>query len=70
MSPLACSIIWGKLIPVIHELVGQYKSSREIADQLLISERTVNNHRMNITRKLELTGKNSLLRFAIEQAGP
>jgi DNA-binding NarL/FixJ family response regulator len=53
----------------ILQLVGQYKSSKEIADQLFISERTVNNHRMNMTRKLELTGKNSLLRFAIENVG-
>ena len=59
LTPAECQIL---------RLVGQYKSSREIADQLSISERTVNNHRMNMARKLDLTGKNSLLRFAIEQA--
>jgi two-component system, NarL family, response regulator DegU len=50
----------------ILQLVAAYKSSREIAEELFISEKTVFNHRMNISRKLNLTGKNSLLRFAIE----
>lgn len=48
-------------------MVGNYKSTKAIADQLCISEKTVSNHRMNILKKLNLTGKNSLLRFAIEQ---
>ncbi|MDF2851412.1 response regulator transcription factor [Sphingobacterium multivorum] len=51
----------------ILKLVGSYKSTKAIADELFISEKTVSNHRMNILRKLNLTGKNSLLRFAIEQ---
>lgn len=50
----------------ILEKVAQYKSTKEIADELFISEKTVSNHRMNITKKLNLSGKNSLLRFAIE----
>lgn len=50
----------------ILEKVAQYKSTKEIADELYISEKTVSNHRMNISRKLNLSGKNSLLRFAIE----
>lgn len=53
----------------IIRLVAQYKSSQEIADLLFISEKTVSNHRLNITRKLNLTGKNALLRFAIENLG-
>lgn len=53
----------------IFRLVAGYKSSKEIADALFVSERTVNNHRMNMTRKLGLKGKNSLLRFAIEHGG-
>ncbi|MEQ7801940.1 response regulator transcription factor [Pedobacter sp. ASV1-7] len=51
----------------ILKLVGSYKSTRDIADELYISEKTVSNHRMNILKKLNLSGKNSLLRFAIEQ---
>lgn len=50
----------------IVQLISQYKSTREIAEDLYISEKTVSNHRMNIARKLNLSGKNSLLRFAIE----
>jgi DNA-binding NarL/FixJ family response regulator len=50
----------------ILKLVAAYKSSKEIAEELCISEKTVFNHRMNISKKLNLTGKNSLLRFAIE----
>ena len=48
------------------ELVAQYKSSKEIADELFISEKTVFNHRANMALKLNLSGKNSLLRFALE----
>lgn len=53
----------------ILQMIAMYKSSREIADELYISEKTVSNHRMNISRKLNLTGKNSLLRFVIEHLG-
>jgi two-component system, NarL family, response regulator DegU len=53
----------------ILQLVAAYKSSKEIAEELFISEKTVFNHRMNISKKLNLTGKNSLLRFAIEHHG-
>jgi two-component system, NarL family, response regulator DegU len=49
----------------ILEMIASYKTSREIADELFISEKTVFNHRMNISKKLNITGKNSLLRFAI-----
>jgi DNA-binding NarL/FixJ family response regulator len=51
----------------ILNMVALYKSTKEIAEELHISEKTVSNHRMNITRKLNLTGKNSLLRFATEK---
>jgi two-component system, NarL family, response regulator DegU len=52
----------------ILKMVAEYKSSKEIADELFISEKTVFNHRMNISKKLNLTGKNSLLRFAVEHS--
>lgn len=48
------------------QMIATYKSTREIADELFISEKTVSNHRMNISKKLQLSGKNSLLRFAIQ----
>ncbi|MCF0062809.1 response regulator transcription factor [Dyadobacter chenwenxiniae] len=50
----------------IIRMIAAYKSSREIADELFISEKTVFNHRMNISKKLNITGKNSLLRFALD----
>lgn len=49
------------------QMVAAFKSSREIAEELFISEKTVSNHRMNITAKLQLSGKNSLLRFGIAE---
>lgn len=49
------------------DLVADYHSSREIADLLNISIRTVDNHRAHILRKLGLRGSHALLRFAREQ---
>jgi DNA-binding NarL/FixJ family response regulator len=46
--------------------VSQCKTSKEIADSLKISYRTVETHRTNITTKLNLHGPNSLLKFALE----
>lgn len=40
--------------------------SRDIAEHLFISIRTVENHRSNIGSKLDLRGNNSLLKFALE----
>ena len=48
------------------KLISQKKSSKEIADELSISLRTVETHRSNMCTKLELTGTNSLLKFALE----
>jgi DNA-binding NarL/FixJ family response regulator len=47
----------------IARLVGQFKTSREIAEELGISVRTVQNHRSHISEKLGLNGNNALLRF-------
>jgi DNA-binding NarL/FixJ family response regulator len=44
--------------------IAEFKSSKEIADELGISHRTVENHRTNIARKLELVGTHALSRFA------
>ncbi len=45
--------------------VAENKTSREIAEKLFISIRTVQNHRNNICKKLNLKGYNKLLQFAI-----
>jgi DNA-binding NarL/FixJ family response regulator len=47
-------------------LIADNKTSREIADELFISVRTVENHRANICQKLELHGAHALLKFALE----
>ena len=50
----------------ILKLIGQNKTSKEIAEELYVSIRTVQNHRNNIAQKLELKGHHKLLQFAIE----
>jgi DNA-binding NarL/FixJ family response regulator len=50
----------------IVRLIAHKKTSKEIADELCISPRTVDNHRNNICRKLDLHGINALLKFALE----
>ena len=50
----------------ILKLIAEWKSTKEIAEQLFISERTVSNHRNHICEKLNLKGANRLVRFAIE----
>jgi DNA-binding NarL/FixJ family response regulator len=46
-------------------LISVGKTTKEIADELFISPRTVDHHRANISAKLDLKGKNALLTFAI-----
>jgi DNA-binding NarL/FixJ family response regulator len=50
----------------ILRLIVENKTSKEISEALSISVRTVDNHRLNICRKLNLHGTNALLRFALE----
>lgn len=47
------------------KLVAKAKNNQQIADELFISLRTVENHRSNICAKLGLDGKNSLLVYAL-----
>ena len=46
--------------------IAENKTSKQIADELNISYRTVQNHRAHITGKLGLRGYNKLLQFALE----
>ena len=51
----------------ILSLIADEKSSKTIAELLFIAEKTVENHRSNIIRKLGLSNtKNALLIWAIE----
>jgi two-component system, NarL family, response regulator DegU len=47
-------------------LIADYKTSREIADELSISVRTVENHRSNISGKVGVTGSHALFKFAMQ----
>ena len=47
-------------------LIAQSKTSRQIAERLAISPRTVERHRYNICQKMHLTGSYSLMRFAVD----
>jgi DNA-binding NarL/FixJ family response regulator len=58
-----------KMEKIILLLVADNKTTREIADELFISYKTVENHRANIARKLNLHGSHSLLKFAISNKG-
>lgn len=51
----------------ILKLVGLGKSSQEIANEVFISKSTVDTHRKNILKKIQLYGKTDLIRFAIER---
>lgn len=48
------------------KLISQDKSTKEIAEELFVSHRTIDSHRSNITQKLKLQGHNALLRYALE----
>lgn len=45
--------------------IADEKTSRQIADELFISIRTVDRHRANICLKLNLRGTNALIKFAV-----
>jgi DNA-binding NarL/FixJ family response regulator len=50
----------------ILKLIASDKTSKEIAEALGLSPRTVENHRTNMSAKLGLQGSHSLLKFAFE----
>ena len=47
-------------------LIARNHTSKEIAQQLSLSLRTIQNHRLNICKKLGISGPNALLKTAIE----
>ena len=47
-------------------MLADYKTSKQIADELFINSRTVDNHRANICAKLGLRGSHALMKFAVE----
>ncbi len=49
--------------------LAQGQSSKHIANQLDLSVRTVESHRQNIRRKLNLAGQAELIKYAVEHGG-
>ncbi len=50
----------------VFQLIGEAKSNREIGEQLHLSPKTVETHRMSLARKLKLKSAAELLRFALQ----
>jgi len=50
----------------VFKLIVENMTSREIAEALFVSYRTVQNHRFNICQKLGFKGHNKLLQYALE----
>ncbi len=48
------------------KLLADNLTSREIAEKLFVTPRTVENHRLHMSQKLEIKGHNKLLEFALK----
>ena len=48
------------------QLLADYKTNKDIAQEMFLSYRTVENHRANICQKLDLSGTHALVKFAVE----
>ena len=55
-----------KMEQKIIKLIADDYTTKTIAKKLFISPKTVEHHRSNICKKLNLSGKNALLRFVLE----
>ncbi|RXR31352.1 response regulator transcription factor [Flavobacterium piscinae] len=60
-------ILLSKREKEILQLIGEGKTSQEIADTLFIGKTTVDTHRKNIIKKMNIHGKTDLIRFAVER---
>lgn len=64
------SVAFAHLTPTerrILKLIGECRTTKEIASYLLISPRTVEKHRANICQKLDLRGNHALAKIALAQ---
>jgi DNA-binding NarL/FixJ family response regulator len=52
----------------ILRMIAEYMTSRDIADKLCVSIRTVENHRNNICSKLHIHGSHALIKFVLSHA--
>lgn len=46
--------------------ISEGRTTPQIAQKLFVSKKTIENHRVNISRKLNLSGPNSLIKFALQ----
>jgi len=60
-------IILSKREKEILQLIANGKTSKEIAEVLFIAKTTVDTHRKNMIRKLNLSGGNELIKYAIDK---
>ncbi|MBL8203896.1 MAG: response regulator transcription factor [Blastocatellia bacterium] len=51
------------------KLIAAYKTNKEIAAELNMGVRTVEQHRLNISEKFDLKGRHALMKFAAENVG-
>ena len=61
-----------KLTPTelrVLKMLAEYQTSKEIAQELSVSPRTVEAHRANMCQKLDLQGSHALVRFAAKHRG-
>ncbi|HNP32591.1 MAG TPA: response regulator transcription factor [Flavobacterium sp.] len=61
------TIILSRREKEILRLIGDGKSSHEIADILNIGKTTVDTHRKNLMKKINIKGRTELIRFAVER---
>lgn len=57
LTPTECKVL---------RLIAQYKTNKEIAAELFMGIRTVEQHRLNIGEKFNLKGRHTLMKFAVE----
>lgn len=51
----------------VFQLISEEKTSKEIAELLFLSPKTIENHRYNICKKLDISGgANTLLKYALD----
>ncbi len=50
----------------ILKLLADYKTNKDIAEELSVSPRTVETHRLRICQKLNLQGSHALMKFAVQ----
>lgn len=60
-------VVLSKREKEILHLIANGKTSKEIAEQLFIAKTTVDTHRKNMIRKLELNSGNELIKYAIDK---